>query len=217
GEPLQRITFNVAPMTSENFGRIVAANDTGLPLQYRIFQETYDGDVYAALHTRGPKADFDNRANAQNNALRAGFDEVGLGVLLGINDKKGGHDLDILSLIAHAYEIKKLHGNFPCSVSIPRHQPVAGYDFVTPSPVDDETYVFYHALLRLALPETKIVITSRETPEVLKRLESLINIRDLAPRPGVGGNFRSADFQNELGDSRTAEEIIKDLRLRMKR
>jgi len=91
---------------------------------------------------------------------------------------------------------------------------------VIPSPVSDLDYVAYHAVLRLALPETKLIITRRETLEMIDMLRPMINIEDLAPRPGVGGNykcrnqtdFHETHFQNQLGDARTAEEIVKDIR-----
>jgi thiazole biosynthesis protein ThiH len=217
GSPLHMVTFNIAPMTTENFRKLVESNKTGLPLQYRIFQETYDEGVYRNLHTRGPKANFMHRKNTQERALKAGFDEVGMGILLGINDAPNGHVQDIISLISHGLEIKAQHGKPPYSISIPRHQPVKGYNFQTPSPVDDKTYVFFHALIRLAFPDTKIIITSRENEGTIAKLEPIINIRDLAPRPGVGGNFRETHFQNELGDNRSAEEIIDDLRARLRR
>lgn len=222
GGKLKCISFNIAPQRIEDFRKLVEANKSDIPLQYRIFQELYDSGQYAKYHSKGPKSVHANRLFAQGHALLAGFDRAGMGVLLGLHEKNepyphAGHDSEIVSLISHAYRLKEDTGQFPYSVSIPRHQPVKGYDFATPNPVDDERYRFYHALLRLALPQTKIIITSRETPEMIRRLEPLTNIRDLAPRPGVGGNFRTnAVFQNELGDARAAEEIIRDLRERGK-
>lgn len=220
GNRLERITLNTAPLSVENFAKLVQANTGRIPLQYRLFQESYDREQYEHYHTKGPKRDFDFRIGAQERALEAGFDCVGVGALLGLNTdnqphKHAGHDSEIISLIEHALQIKRAHGKAPSSLSIPRHQGVAGYEFATPNAVDDELYVMYHALLRLALPETKIIITSRETPELIRRVEPFINIRDLAPRPGVGGNIRpDVNFQNELGDARNAEEILRDLRER---
>lgn len=217
GRPLKRISLNVAPMRSEEFTEIVEANTTGLPLQYRVFQETYDSEVYAKCHVSGPKSNFFHRYFAQAKALEAGFDSVGIGVLLGINHKgPKANDREIFDLIAHAERLKKESGHAPESVSLPRLKPVSGLEQDN-FPVDDKTFKYYLALLRIFLPETKIVLTSRETREFMEELEPLVNIRDLAPRPGVGGNFRAAEFQNELGDSRSAEEVIEDLVARGKR
>jgi len=222
GEHLQRISLNVAPLSEQDFGKIVAAHSGDIPLQYRLFQESYDPQQYAKYHHSGPKRDFESRITAQDRALKAGFDEVGIGVLMGLNtndvqDQNAGNDFEILSLIQHAHQIKEKHGRFPTGLSIPRHQTVSGSNFETPSPVDDDLYIFYHALLKLALPETNLIITSRETSDLIKKIEPYINTRDLAPRPGVGGNFRpTTNFQNELGDTRTAEEIIQDLKKRLR-
>ncbi|MBU0981657.1 hypothetical protein KKC94_03100 [Patescibacteria group bacterium] len=218
GKPLKRITFNVAPMGVEDFRAIVEANKTGVPLQYRVFQETYDPEVYSKCHTRGPKSNFAYRYFAQARALQAGFDSVGIGVLLGINNKGlMSNNQEIFDLIMHAEFLKRMFGVYPETVSLPRLQPVEGMEQGVNCPVDDKTFKFYLGLLRLFLPETKIVLTSRESQEMMQELEPVVNVRDLAPRPGVGGNFRASNFQNELGDARSAEEVIEDLVARGRR
>ncbi len=228
GNPLDLVTLNIAPLSTEDFKRIADAHRNArmkvgrhIPLQFRMFQELYDREEYGRVHKKGPKSNYDFRRSAQTRALDAGFDQVGIGVLLGLHRGGGerhlGHDQEIISLIEHAFEIERLGGKAPYSLSLLRHQPVAGYHFATPNPVDDERYVLYHALIRIALPETRLMITSRETPEMIRRLEPIINIRDLAPRPGVGGNFRTdSRFQNKVSDLRDAEEILQDLRVRKK-
>jgi len=214
--PLQCVTLNIAPQTPEDFEKIVAAADPAVHLQYRIFQETYDPVLYAKYHVTGPKSAFHDRLTAQERALQAGFSDVGIGTLMGLNT--AGHDFEITSLVQHADRIKQMFGRYPKSLSIPRHQHVEDSAFTTPNLLDDRSYVYYHALLRIFLPETELIITSRETPEMIQKLEPLVNVRDLAPRPGVGGNINpSAHFQNELGDSRSAEEILDDLLHRGKR
>lgn len=214
--PLQCVTLNIAPQTPEDFEKIVAAADPAVRLQYRIFQETYDPVLYAKYHVTGPKSAFHDRLTAQERALQAGFSDVGIGTLMGLNT--AGHDFEIISLVQHADRIRQMFGRYPKSLSIPRHQHVEDSAFTTPNPLDDRSYVYYHALLRIFLPETELIITSRETPEMIRTLEPLVNVRDLAPRPGVGGNIHpGVHFQNELGDSRSAEEILEDLLHRGKR
>lgn len=216
GSPLECLTLNIAPQSLADFEEIAAAADPAFRLQYRIFQETYDPALYAMYHSRGPKSRFDFRMTAQERALQAGFSDVGIGALMGLNT--AGHDSEIISLVQHADRIRQMFGKYPKSLSIPRHQRVEGSDFSTPNPLDDRSYIFYHALLRIFLPETELMITSRETPELIQTLEPLVNVRDLAPRPGVGGNVHpTVHFQNELGDSRSAEEILRDLKRRGKR
>ena len=214
--PLECLTLNIAPQSVADFEKIVGAADPAFRLQYRIFQETYDPALYAMHHASGPKSRFDFRLTAQERALQAGFSDVGIGALMGLNT--AGHDSEIVSLLQHADRIKQLFGRYPKSLSIPRHQRVEGSAFSTPNPVDDRSYMYYHALLRIFLPETELIITSRETPELIQALEPLVNVRDLAPRPGVGGNVHpGVHFQNELGDCRSAEEILEDLKRRGKR
>ncbi|OIO54600.1 hypothetical protein AUJ46_02780 [Candidatus Peregrinibacteria bacterium CG1_02_54_53] len=214
--PLQCVTLNIAPQTPENFEKIVAAADPTVRLQYRIFQETYDPTLYEQYHVTGPKSAFHGRLTAQERALQAGFSDIGIGALMGLNT--AGHDFEITALVQHADRIKQMFGRYPKSLSIPRHQRVEDSNFSTPNFLDDRSYVYYHALLRIFLPETELVITSRESPEMIQTLEPLVNVRDLAPRPGVGGNIcPSVRFQNELRDSRSAEEILEDLFRRGKR
>ncbi len=202
---LERISFNVAPMTTEDFRRL--RDQVDFPIQLRIFQESYDRETYRQHHPRGPKRDFDFRRNAQQRALDAGFDQVGIGALIGLNPNP---KQEILGLIEHAYTLKKQ----PYSISIPRLQKVEGSCFEIPHEVDDPTYVAYHAILRIALPDTKIIITTRETPEMRDTLRPLINIEDLATKPGVGGNYKDTHFQNKLGDTRTTPEIVEDIRVK---
>ncbi len=192
--PLKKITFNVAPMSVRDFRRIVETNKTGLPLQYRIFQESYNIETYRKHHKTGPKSDFNFRREAQARALKGGFDSVGLGVLLGLNPSgEAGNDMEIQELIRHASEL----GDKVESVSLPRLQAINEFDNQSIVRVDNRTYSFYIAIIRLALPHVKLMITSRENMEFMQELEPLINIRDLAPRPGVGGNFRKTDFRRQ--------------------
>jgi 2-iminoacetate synthase len=212
---LQRITFNVAPMSVEDFGKIRQQVD--FPLQFRIFQESYDHETYKQHHHRGPKANFDFRLGAQERALQAGFDNVGIGSLMGLNNDhseytNSGNDYEILALVAHAYHLQEQYGAIPYSLSIPRLQKVEGSCFEIPNAVDDLTYVVYHAILKLALPETKLIVTCRETPEMRDILRPLIGIEDFAVKPGVGGNYRETHFQNILGDTRTTPELVNDVR-----
>lgn len=220
GNPLRQISLNIAPLGSEGFRTLLREADSAIPLQFRVFQETYDQDSYRFNHPAGPKRDFEFRYNAQARAMAAGFSSVGVGALLGINPKgTPGNDDEIVSLIHHAYLLKRQTGHFPASVAIPRLQstPEKHIDYGTL--VEDQRYIFYLSLLRLALPYTKIYITARETASFIRSVETIINVRDLAPRPGVGGNLGSCHprtFQNILGDPRGAVEIITDLKQRNK-
>lgn len=213
---LERITFNVAPMTTKQFQRI--RNLVDHPLQFRVFQESYDKAQYQRHHPKGPKSMFGFRLAAQERALQAGFDHVGIGSLLGLNQDNSeyqhfGHDFEILSMVAHAYHLKDQFGSLPCSMSIPRLQVAEGCQGLVSNDVDDDRYVLYNAILKLAMPETRLIVTRRESKDMMDLLRPMINIEDLATKPGVGGNYRnSANFQNKLGDTRSSEEIIQGVR-----
>ena len=213
---LRRITFNVAPMTSGGFKKLT--REANKPLQFRIFQESYDIDVYKKHHKKCLKDDFSFRLGAQERALQNGFYMVGIGSLMGLNDNDfsyvgSGNDYEILALVAHANYLSKFYERTTHSLSIPRLQTVEGSDFEIPKPVNDITYAAYHAILKLALPRTRLILTRRETPEIMDALRPMISIEDLAVKPGVGGNYKKdVHFQNDLGDTRTTPEIVNDVR-----
>ncbi|MCF7846581.1 MAG: hypothetical protein K9M51_00695 [Candidatus Gracilibacteria bacterium] len=220
GNPLRQISLNVAPLEEAGFRKIIENSNSNVPLQFRVFQETYDRESYTENHPTGPKSDFRFRYHAQTRAMNAGFASVGIGALLGINLKgKRGNDVEILSLIQHACVLQELTGKLPASVAIPRVQHMPDKTIEHGTRVDDETYIFYLSLLRLALPETKIYITARETESFILSVENIVNVRDLAPRPAVGGNLSGCNpnrFQNILGDQRSATAILDDLQIRGK-
>ncbi len=213
---LESVTFNVAPMKHAELRKLRKGID--LTLQFRIYQESYHMPTYQANHTKGPKKNIFFRMNIQDRALESGFDEVGIGALMGINDdhtfyKNSGHDMEIMSLIRHGFHLHEKFGLFPKTVSIPRVQKAEGNDYVIPNAVNDDNYVIFHGILRLALPETKVIITNRESVDMVEKLQPMINVRDLAARPGVGGNYRSdTHMQNVLGDGNSPEEMIQHVK-----
>ena len=211
---LEKLTFNVAPFDAEGFRKMRSGID--FPLQFRIFQESYDPVTYRLHHTKGPKRNMEFRLGAHSRALKAGFDHVGIGALLGLNAddsvyKHFGNDFEIMAMIDHGYRLHEGTGRFPHSMSIPRHQAVDGFAGKVANPVDDQRYILYNAILKLALPYTKLILTRRETAEMFDVLRPILNIEDLAPRPGVGGNYKAAHFQNVVPDSRNAKEIVADV------
>ncbi len=212
---LETICFNVAPMSLEKYELL--NSEFSDKTQIRVFQESYDEKTYLENHLLGPKRDFEFRLLSQDRAIQAGIKSVGIGTLLGLNKENSpyehfGNDFEIMSLIRHAFHLKETYGLFPVTASIPRHQKYEGSDFNTPNPVDNLRYLLYHAIMRINLPETKIIITVREKEELRDVLRPMINIEDLAARPGVGGNYKmGSHFQNELGDSREPEELIEDI------
>ncbi len=208
---LDRVILNVAPMTIGGFQDL--RDRTEVPIQFRIFQESYDKLTYEKNHPIGPKADFSFRLHAQERALDAGINDVGIGALLGLNVQINGNDFEILSLITHAYHLLETKGKLPYSLSIPRLQPVSDKYVAMNAAVSDTDYLRYHAILRLALPYTKIIVTTRETPEMQNLLRPLINIHDLNTKPGVGGNYKNnIHMQNSVSDNRHVLHRILEIR-----
>ncbi|MGV8086335.1 MAG: radical SAM protein [Candidatus Woesearchaeota archaeon] len=206
---LDRVILNVAPMTTEEFKdirKLTTAN-----IQYRIFQESYDKETYTKNHPTGPKKNFSNRLHAQERALDAGIDEVGIGALLGINKKNS--DFEIVALVAHAYHLLETKGKLPYSLSIPRLKSVSDKNIDLQHSISDENYILYHAILRIALPFVKLVVTTRETSEMQTILRPMINIHDLDTKPGVGGNYlKNVHSQNDVGDNRLAMDRVLEIK-----
>jgi 2-iminoacetate synthase len=202
-----KIILNIPPVSVKDFARIRAA----LPenrLHFRVFQETFDRDIYSRAHISGPKADFYSRLEAQARAKQAGFDEIGFGVLFGLNDKPLGSFFDTLGMLAHARFLQSEYGKFPQSISFPRIQPAPGISFVPPKAVDDQVLIRSVAVIKLAAPEVDIIITCRESAGFRRRVRPIVNIEDFAARPGPGANMNpNAHLQMYLPDMRSGEEV----------
>lgn len=208
---IRRMNINIAPLTVENFKLI---HEKGIGT-YQVFQETYDRDIYAKVHTRGKKSDFDWRATAMDRAMVAGIDDVGIGVLLGLADWR----FDIMAMIQHAEHLEEAFGVGCHTVSVPRIEPAHGSDYADAptNVVNDEDFKKIVAILRLAVPYTGIIMSTRETPEMRRETLKLgVSQISAGSRTNPGGyaesankNFDQSQFQ--LGDHRTLEEVIVDI------
>jgi 2-iminoacetate synthase len=184
---------------------------------YVLFQETYDRELYARVHPEGPKRDYDHRLGAPARALAAGIPHVGLGILLGLGDPYE----ELLSLIEHAHRIGKEFGREPRTVSLPRIEPAEGSELSRHPyrPVSDEDLLKMIAVLRLALPRTGIVLSSRETAAFRDHaLEWGVTEISAGSRTDPGGYTappgECALAQFELQDRRGVEAMIGTLRAR---
>jgi 2-iminoacetate synthase len=159
------------------------------------------------------KMDFYYRLNSQSRALDAGFDEVGLGTLFGLNDRKLGAQYEILALRMHSDYIKKKYNVFPMSLSFPRRLPSKGVSYKIPQKMTETDFVKLICVARLAMPMTKLVITCRESANFRRRIRPAINIEDYEARPGPCGNLlpQSAVFQMEIKDKRSGRDIFKEM------
>lgn len=211
GGEIRRINVEIAPLTAPEFTRL---KGTGIGT-YVLFQETYHHATYARMHPTGPKADFAWRLTAMHRAQEGGISDVGIGALFGLHDYR----YEVLGLLSHARQLERDCGVGPHTISIPRLQTAmnAPAAIHPPSPVSDEAFKTLVAILRLAVPYTGIILTTRESPEMRNEVFHLgVSQISAGSRTDPGGyekdsseRFRAAQFN--LGDTRTLDEVIHDI------
>ena len=157
---IRRVNVNVAPLTDEEFRRLKAAKIG----TYQLFQETYHRETYAKVHVAGRKRDFDWRITAMDRAMKAGIDDVGIGVLFGLFDWR----FEVLALMQHVEHLEKTFGVGPHTISVPRIEPATGSSLAEhpPHAVSDLDFRKIVAILRLAVPYTGLILSTRETAEM---------------------------------------------------
>ncbi len=205
---IRRVNINAAPLDVEGF-KTVCESGIGT---YQVFQETYDREIYAAHHLGGKKADFDYRLMAFDRAMEAGIDDVGLGVLFGLNPNWRG---EVLSLIRHTNHLESCFGVGPHTISFPRMTAALGAE-PSKAPISDENFLFMIAVLRLAVPYTGLILTARESAEFRSRaIEFGVSQIDGGTKLEIGGYSEEEDTQGgaqfTLTDNRTLREIISEL------
>lgn len=204
---IRRVNVNIAATTVENYKKLV---DAGIGT-YILFQETYNKREYERLHPRGPKSDYGYHTEAMDRAMEAGIDDVGIGVLFGLNLYK----YDLIGLLMHAEHLEEKFGVGPHTISVPRICPaddVDTNDFT--NAVSDEIFEKIVALLRIAVPYTGMIISTRESQEVREKvLELGVSQISGASKTTVGGydeeNKVAADKsdQFQLSDTRSLDEV----------
>lgn len=211
GGEIRRINAEIAPLGVPEFKRLKAAKIG----TYVLFQETYHHETYRQMHPTGPKADFAWRVTAMHRAQEAGIDDVGIGALFGLHDYK----YEVMGLLFHALQLEKDCGVGPHTISIPRLEPAlnAPAAIRPPHPVSDHDFKKLVAILRLAVPYTGIILSTRETPAIRNEVFNLgVSQISAGSRTNPGGyqedsseGFRAAQFN--LGDTRTLDEVICDI------
>jgi 2-iminoacetate synthase len=203
GAGIRRINVNIAATTVENYAKLKKANIG----TYILFQETYHRKTYGHYHPGGPKADFDYHLTAFDRANAAGIDDVGAGVLFGLYDYR----FEVLALLLHNEHLETAYGAGFHTISVPRVCGGGDEGLAFPYAVSDEEMKRIVAVLRVAVPYTGIIISTRETAEMRK---SLINIGVSQISGGskveVGGYSDETDAgrQFDVADNRKASEII---------
>ncbi|OGC02939.1 [FeFe] hydrogenase H-cluster radical SAM maturase HydG [candidate division WOR-1 bacterium RIFCSPLOWO2_02_FULL_46_20] len=208
---IRRLNVNVAPMTVKNFKRL---KKTGIGT-YQLFQETYHPGEYKQTHFGGPKSNYQDRLYAMHRAQEAGIDDVGIGVLFGLADYR----FEVLALLYHALELEKQFGVGPHTISIPRIEPAFNAPLANqpPAPVSDADFKKLVAILRLAVPYTGMILSTRESAKIRNEVIGLgISQISAGSRTTPGGYKYSEQEHPEseqfsLHDSRSLLEVIKDI------
>jgi 2-iminoacetate synthase len=204
---IRRLNVNIAPLTIPEF-KSLKQKDIGT---YQMFQETYHEPTYKKVHLHGPKSDYKLRLSTIDNAFKAGIDDVGMGILLGLYDYK----YEILALLSHIEYLENKFGMGPHTISIPRLEPATGADLSTnpPYPVNDKDFRKIIAILRLAVPYTGLILSTRENALIRKESFDLgISQISAGSKTNPGGySEKNSLEQFQLGDHRPLDEVIFDI------
>ena len=206
---IRRINVNVAPLTLDQFRELKAAKIG----TYQLFQETYHRGTYASVHLAGKKKDYDWRVTAMDRAMEAGIDDVGIGVLFGLFDWR----YELLALMQHIRHLEARHGVGPHTLSVPRLEPATGSDVAAhpPHAVSDIDFRKIVAILRLAVPYTGIIMSTRESANIRRETFALgVSQISAGSRTNPGG-YADSERENAsqfcLGDHRPLDEVIRDV------
>ncbi|MCL2766839.1 MAG: [FeFe] hydrogenase H-cluster radical SAM maturase HydG [Peptococcaceae bacterium] len=210
---IRRINVNIAATTLDNY-RLLKEAGIGT---YILFQETYHRQTYAFMHPSGPKAGYDWHTCAMDRAMGGGIDDVGLGVLFGLYDYK----YEVIALLLHALHLEEVFGVGPHTISFPRLRPALGVDVnLFPNVVSDSDFKKIVAIIRLAVPYTGMLISTRESPEFRNELCNVgISQLSAGSCTGVGGYYKEKMGisigdeapQFALEDLRSLDEIVRSV------
>lgn len=204
---IRRVNVNIAATTVENYRRL---KEAGIGT-YILFQETYHKENYEALHPTGPKSKYAYHTEAMDRAMEGGIDDVGLGVLFGLNTYR----YDFVGLLMHAEHLEATFGVGPHTLSVPRICPaddIETQDF--PDAISDEIFCRIVAVLRIAVPYTGMIISTRESAATRRKvLELGISQISGGSRTSVGGYAHpeipeESSAQFDINDTRTLDEIV---------
>jgi len=207
---IRRVNVNIAPLETNEF-KILKDGKIGT---FQLFQETYHHETYQNVHLGGKKMDYNYRVTAIHRAMEAGIDDVGIGVLFGLFDYR----FELLALMQHIHELEKVFGIGPHTISVPRIEPATGSDFASHPPfaVSDLDFRKIVAILRLAVPYTGIIMSTRETTKMRRETVALgvsqISAGSRTKPGGYSNNLHEEDSgQFCLGDHRSLDEVVRDI------
>ena len=204
---IRRVNVNIAATTVENYRKL---HEAGIGT-YILFQETYNKESYEKLHPTGPKHDYAYHTEAMDRAMEGGIDDVGLGVLYGLESYR----YEFVGQLMHAEHLEAVHGVGPHTISVPR---IRHADDIDPDAfdngIDDDTFAKIVACIRIAVPYTGMIVSTRETQKSRERVLHLgISQISGGSKTSVGGyavpekeEENSAQF--DISDNRTLDEVI---------
>lgn len=206
---IRRINVNIAATTVEDYRRL---KEAGIGT-YVLFQETYHKPTYEMLHPSGPKSNYDYHTTAHDRAMEGGIDDVGIGVLYGLYEYK----YEVIATMLHIAHLEATFGVGPHTISIPRLRAAEGCDFSTyPNIVSDEQFMNIIAVLRLAVPYTGMIISTREEPHFRDEIIGLgISQTSGGSCTGVGGyaeRIKNHACDSHCDDQSTAQFKVSDER-----
>lgn len=203
---IRRVNVNIAATTVEDYKKL---KDAGIGT-YILFQETYNKKAYESLHPTGPKSNYEYHTEAMDRAMEAGIDDVGLGVLFGLNLYK----YDFVGLLMHAEHLVEAKGCGPHTISVPR---IRAADDIDPenfeNAIDDETFAKIVSIIRIAVPYTGMIVSTRESQKTREKVLALgVSQISGGSRTSVGGYTKiqrvDETAQFDVSDTRTLDEVI---------
>lgn len=204
---IRRVNVNIAATTVENYKKL---HEAGIGT-YILFQETYNQESYEKLHPTGPKHNYAYHTEAMDRAMQAGIDDVGIGVLFGLEN----YLYEFVAILMHAEHLEATYGVGPHTISVPRIRRADDIDpdtFV--NAIDDKTMQKIVAVIRIAVPYTGMIISTRESKECRKELLNLgISQISGGSKTSVGGYYdpepeKEETSQFEVNDNRTLDEVV---------
>lgn len=206
---IRRINVNIAATTIENYKKLKNANIG----TYILFQETYHRPTYEKMHPKSIKGDYEYHLTAFDRAMKAGIDDVGAGVLFGLSDPK----FEVLALMIHNEYLEKKYKVGFHTISVPRLKKAEGMNLSDfPNVLDDETFKKIVAIIRIAVPFTGIILSTRENKEMRRELLKYgVSQISAGSVTGVGGYKEKEENRNinqfETSDERSPLEVLKEL------
>ena len=205
---IRRVNVNIAATTVENYRKL---HEAGIGT-YILFQETYHKESYEKLHPTGPKHNYKWHTEAMDRAMQGGIDDVGLGVLFGLESYR----YEFAALLMHAEHLEAAYGVGPHTISVPRIRKADDIDPDTfDNGIDDDTFAKIVACIRIAVPYTGMIVSTRESEKCRERLLNLgISQISGGSKTSVGGYFnpmpeKEESAQFDISDRRPLDEVLR--------